>query len=262
MILNEEDCLQVTWSYTYTRPGYAQKRHQYVPKDWWTEDIAELDIDLFRCIVTTVRSTNMLPPQLIGEALHVYACHWLPEITKNKLPHTAAESSASQAEETVRRKRRVVETIVSMIPSDRGSVSVGFLLRLLSIANIIQVSLVAKTELIKQCSLQFEEATLDDLLLLPSRSLDDLHFYDIDLVGVILESFLMQQRRQSAGEHNHSVRSIRKVGELIDTYLQVVARDVNMPVQKMVSLAEALPASARPEHNDLYKAINIYLKVR
>ncbi|KAM7501082.1 hypothetical protein LguiA_025496 [Lonicera macranthoides] len=251
---------KVTWSYTYTRPGYTQKRHQYVPKDWWTEDIAELDIDLFRCIVTTVRSTNMLPPQLIGEALHVYACHWLPEITKNKPPHTAAESSASQAEETVSRKRRVVETIVSMIPSDRGSVSVGFLLRLLSIANIVRVSPVAKTELIKRCSLQFEEATLDDLLLLPSRSLDDLHFYDIDLVVVILESFLMQQRRQSAGEHNQSVRSIRKVGELIDSYLQVVARDVNMPVQKMVSLAEALPASARPEHNDLYKAINIYLK--
>ncbi|KAK1393216.1 Ribosome biogenesis BMS1 [Heracleum sosnowskyi] len=37
---------KVTWPYTYTRPGYSGKRHQSVPKDWWTEDISEVDIDL------------------------------------------------------------------------------------------------------------------------------------------------------------------------------------------------------------------------
>ncbi|KAK1355839.1 hypothetical protein POM88_049095 [Heracleum sosnowskyi] len=29
---------KVTWPYTYTRPGYSGKRHQSVPKDWWTEE--------------------------------------------------------------------------------------------------------------------------------------------------------------------------------------------------------------------------------
>ncbi|KAK1380978.1 hypothetical protein POM88_027722 [Heracleum sosnowskyi] len=37
---------KVTWPYTYTRLGYSGKRHQSVPKDWWTEDISEVDIDL------------------------------------------------------------------------------------------------------------------------------------------------------------------------------------------------------------------------
>ncbi|KAK3007147.1 hypothetical protein RJ639_017227 [Escallonia herrerae] len=246
---------KVIWSYTYTRPGYVHKRHQSVPRDWWTEDIADLDIDLFRCIVTTVRSTNILPPQLIGEALHVYAYRWLPDITKGRPP----ESSAAQTEESMDNKRRVLETIVNMIPADPGSVSVAFLLRLLSLANLLGVSPVTKTELINRTSLKLEEMTLADLLL-PSHTSNDGYIYDSDLVGAILESFMMQWRRRPAGEHNESLRLIRKVGRLIDSYIQVVAKDVNMPVQKVVSLAEALPAVARIKHDDLYKAINIYLK--
>ncbi|CAK9177161.1 unnamed protein product [Ilex paraguariensis] len=246
---------QVSWSYTYTRRGYDKKRHPSVPKDWWTEDVSGLNIDLFRCIVTAVRSTNMLPPQLIGEALHVYACRWLPDTTKIKPP----ENSASHIEESTEEKRKDLETIVSMIPADQGSVSIGFLLRLLSIANLLGVSPVTKTELIRRSGLQFEDATLNDLLI-PSHNAQDPHFYDIDLVGAVLESFLMQWRRQSNGEQSQSVRSIKLVGKLIDSYLQVVAKDVNMAVHKVVSLAETLPEIARTEHDDLYKAINVYLK--
>lgn len=261
MILKVElyEFMQVSWSYTYTRPGYIKKQHQSVPKDWWTEDVSDLDIDLFRCIITAVRSTYIPPPQLIGEALHVYACRWLPDTTKSRPLH----SSGSQTEESREKSRRILESIVSMIPSDRGSVSIGFLLKLLSIANHLGASPVTKTELIRKAGLQFEEATLNDLLF-PSQPPTDQHFYDIDLVAAVLESYLVLWRRQSPlpTENSHMVRSIRKIGKLIDSYLQVVARDVNMQISKLVSLAEALPDVAREDHDGLYKAINIYLKVR
>ena len=112
-----------------------------MPKDWWTEDVSDLDIDLFRCIIMAIRSTYVLPPQLIGEALHVYACRWLPGLTKIK----SSGSSASQTEESKEKNRKILETIVSMIPADRGSVSVGFLFRLLSIS-ISSVSLYYGTQ--------------------------------------------------------------------------------------------------------------------
>ncbi|XP_050371598.1 BTB/POZ domain-containing protein At5g47800 isoform X2 [Argentina anserina] len=251
---------KVTWSYTYTRPGYNKKHHQSVPKDWWTEDISDLDIDLFRCIVTAVGSTYMLPPQLIGEALHVYACRWLPDTTNITLP--LDQSSNSNQDETLMEKnRRIVDNIASMIPGDKGSVSVGFLLRLLTIANYLGgVSPVTKTELLRRSSLQLDEATVNDLLF-PSNSPE---YYDIDLVLALLQSFLMIWRRQSpsaaAENSHHFFRTMRKVGKIIDSYLQVVARDANMPVSKMVTLAEALPDIAREDHDDIYKAINIYLK--
>lgn len=249
--------MQVTWSYTYTRPGYTKKHQHSVPKDWWTEDISDLDIDLFRCIILAIRSTYILPPQLIGEALHVYACRHLPDTTKAR----TQESSVSHTEELVERNRRILETIVSLIPGDKGSVSVGFLLRLFSTGNFLGVSPVTKAELLRRSSMQLEEATVNDLLF-PSYSSSDQHFYDIDLVLAVLESYLLIWRRQSpvVTDNSQFFRSIRKIGKLIDSYLQVVAKDANMPVLKFVSLAETLPDIAREDHDDLYKAINIYLK--
>lgn len=254
--------MQVTWSYTYTRPGYSKKHHHSVPKDWWTEDISDLDIDLFRCIITAVRSTYMLPPQLIGEALHVYACRWLPDTTNIRVP--PPDQSSDDETLLMEKNRRIVDTIASMIPGDKGSVSVGFLLRLLIIANYIGgVSPATKTELLRRSSLQLEDASVNDLLF-PSHSSTDPEFYDIDLVLALLQSFLVLWRRsQSPAENSHYFfRTMRKVGKLIDSYLQVVARDANMPVSKVASLAEALPDIAREDHDDIYKAINIYLKVR
>ncbi|XP_019420040.1 PREDICTED: BTB/POZ domain-containing protein At5g47800-like isoform X2 [Lupinus angustifolius] len=243
---------QVRWSYTYTRPGYTQKKHHSVPKDWWTEDVCDLNIDLFRCIIMAIRSTYVLPPQLIGEALHVYAYKMLPGVTKLK---SSGTSASSQTEES-KKDRKILETIVSMIPADRGSVSVGFLLRLLSISGHVSVSPLTKTELIKRASIQFDEATMKDLLY-------DQNVYDIELVLAVSESFLKLWKRMFSGavDNRNFLRSIRNVGKLIDSYLQVVARDDNLPVSKFVALAETVPTIGRLEHDDLYQAINFYLKV-
>ncbi|KAG7012675.1 BTB/POZ domain-containing protein, partial [Cucurbita argyrosperma subsp. argyrosperma] len=189
-------------------------------KYWWTEDIADLDIDLFRCIIVAISSTCMLPPPLIGEALHVYACRWLPDIS-------AQENSA--------KNRQILETLISLIPPDQESISVSFSLRLLSLANLLGASSATKTEVIRRCSALLEEATVSDLLFAShSASNDDggdEHCHDVDLVVAVLESFLMAWRRQSpaADENAQLLISIRKVGKLIDSYLQVVARDRNMP---------------------------------
>lgn len=252
--------VQVKWSFTYTRPGYTKKQHHSVPKDWWTEDVSDLDIDLFRCIIMAVRSTYVLPPQLIGEALHVYSCRWLPGITKLK----SSGTSASQTDESKLKNRKILETIVSMIPADRGSVSVGFLFRLLSISIHLGASSVIKTELIRRASLQFEEATVSDLLYPSTKSSSEKNYYDIELVLAVLETFLKLWKRMSpnAVDNSYFLRSIRNVGKLVDSYLQVVARDDNMQVSKFVSLAETVPSIARVDHNDLYQAIDIYLKVK
>lgn len=243
---------KVTWSFTYTRLGYERKGHHHsVPRDWWTEDVSDLDLGLFRCIIAAVRSANILPPQLIGEALHVYACRWLPDITKT------SESSETSGAQSAQGNQQILETVVGLIPVDEGSVSIRFLLKLLSLANLLGVSPVIKAELIRRSGLQLEEAKPNDLLV-PSDNSDDHYSYDIDLVGALLESFLRLWKRRS--RERQSIKSIINVGKLIDSYLQVVARDVNMPVQKVVSLAEAVPEIARPQHDQLYKAINIYLK--
>ncbi|XP_042061319.1 BTB/POZ domain-containing protein At5g47800-like [Salvia splendens] len=237
---------KVKWSYTYTRPGYVRKRRDSVPKDWWTEDLSCLGMDMWSSTVTTISSTNMLQPQLIGEALHVYAQCWLLD---------SSEGSC----DSPNRKRRILETIVRLIPAEKGSVSIRFLLRLLSSANSLGASSVSKAELLKLSGLQLDEATLPDLLL-PAQSPNAATSHDIDLVKMVARSFLRQWKRRNTAGESQSLRAMHKVGNLIDSYLQVVAKDARMPAQKMVSLIESIPATARPQHDHLYKAINIYLK--
>ncbi|XP_019097522.1 PREDICTED: BTB/POZ domain-containing protein At5g47800-like [Camelina sativa] len=218
------------------------------------------DLDLFRCVITAARSTFTLPPQLIGEALHVYTCRWLPYL-KSK---SHSGFSVKENEAALERHRHVVNTVVNMIPADKGSVSEGFLLRLVSIASYVGASLTTKTELIRKAGLQLDEATPDDLLL-RSHSSSHHRRYDTDLVATVLESLLMLWRRQSSAHlssnNSQLLHSIRKVAKLIDSYLQTVAQDVHMSVSKFVFLAEAVPYIPRESHDRLYKAINIYLKI-
>jgi len=48
---------------------------------------------------------------------------------------------------------------------------------------------------------------------------------------------------------------------LVDGFLIEVAKDPNMPLDKLLAIAEAVPDSARPEHDGLYKVVDTYLKV-
>ena len=234
-----------------------------MPKDWWTEDISELDIEVFRSVVSTVRAARMLPPPLIGEALHVYACKHLPDplyagsgAGANGL---AQSSSTAATEETIAKQRRVLETIVTMIPGDAGSVTGRFLLRLLRVANYVGASSSTRAQLIRQAGSQLDEAKAVDLLIpLPS----DPQAYDVGAAEAVLEHFLAQFQRPAAPDERRRMSvAMEKVVRIFDEYLQTIALDREFPLGKFVDLAESLPDIARNDHDGLYHAIDTYLKV-
>ena len=51
------------------------------------------------------------------------------------------------------------------------------------------------------------------------------------------------------------------VGGLVDAYLAEIASDPNLPLASFTELSGLIPGSARPVHDGLYRAIDIYLKV-
>lgn len=246
--------LQVTWSYTYTRPGYKKQLHG-VPKDWWTEDVSDLDLDLFRSIISTVRSTKKLPSALVGEALHVYACRHIPSPLDFQ-----AQSSVARTDETPSKHRRVLEAIVSMIPTETASVSGSFLLRLLKLTIYVGASPSTKAELVRRSGRQLDEVTASDLLL-PAGTNAQSH--DTGMVKAILESFLLQLRRPMPREETERMTvSMTKVGRTYDSYLRIIASDGGLPASEFIKLAESLPHVLREQHDGLYEAIDTYLKVR
>ncbi|KAE8786205.1 transposon protein Mutator sub-class [Hordeum vulgare] len=88
----------------------------------------------------------------------------------------------------------VVESLISIIPLQRDSVSCGFLLRLLRLAIMLKTAPALVTELEKRVRMQLEQAALPDLLI-PSVGRADTA-YDVDLVQRLVEHFLVQEQTE------------------------------------------------------------------
>ncbi|CAI0440191.1 unnamed protein product [Linum tenue] len=260
----------IRWAYTgkvppkvsspkWTDSSSSPSRNQQpVPPDWWFEDVSILRTDHFVRVITAIKVKGMRF-ELIGAAIMHYATKWLPGMIKDG---GGIHESKDQ--------RMIVESLISIIPPQKDSVSCSFLLKLLRMANMLRVAPALVTELEKRVGMQFEQATLADLLI-PSYNNNN-NVRGVDLVQRLLEHFLVQEQtaessspsRQSfsekrGGGNNHPSAKMR-VARLVDSYLTEVARDRNLSLTKFQVLAEALPESARTCDDGLYRAIDSYLK--
>ncbi|CAK8569948.1 unnamed protein product [Lathyrus sativus] len=264
------DPVNITWSYTYNRKlaqvdkivedkVTAKEKFESVPKDWWVEDICELDIDLYKRVMITVKSKGRMDGVVIGEALKTYAVRWLPD---------SVDALVSDAH--ARRNKSLVETIVCLLPRDNGvGCSCSFLLKLLKVAILVEADESSREELMNSISLKLHEASVKDILI-PARS-PQITTYDIDLVQDLLNRYMTNEKKNRGvdiidkndkvfGESILGNRSILNVGKLVDGYLGEIAHDLNLSLSSFVDLSQSIPEFARPNHDGLYRAIDIYLK--
>ncbi|MBA0718068.1 hypothetical protein Golax_005835 [Gossypium laxum] len=203
-------------------------------------------------------SCNGVESQQHQQTIKVYASRWLPNISRkvktNREATTASTSDSDSAGEVTSKHKLVLESLVSLLPSEKGAVSCSFLLKLLKVANILNASSSSKMELARRVALQLEEAR-DKVL---QRALLDLGIErrrrSRSAENVDLE--FQEARRSSSASHSSKL----KVGRIVDGYLQEIAKDVNLPLSKFIAIAETIPNFSRPDHDDLYRAIDIYLK--
>ncbi|KAK2662907.1 hypothetical protein Ddye_001481 [Dipteronia dyeriana] len=276
----------------------SPNRNHQVPPDWWFEDVSILRIDHFVRVITAIKVKGMRF-ELIGAAIMHYAAKWLPGLIREGCGPTDEISSSSGGSNsnssssswkgglhmivagtkddptTVQSKdqRMIIESLISIIPPQKDSVSCSFLLRLLRMANMLKVAPALVTELEKRVGMQFEQATLADLLIPTYNKGETL--YDVDLVQRLLEHFLVQEQTESSSpsrqsfsdkhmydgtQRGNGTSAKMRVARLVDSYLTEVARDRNLSLTKFQVLAEALPESARSCDDGLYRAIDSYLK--
>lgn len=264
------DPANITWSYTYNRKlseldkivedkMTPQEKIEPVPKDWWVEDICELDIDLYKRVMITVKSKGRMDGVVIGEALKMYAVRWLPDSV-----------DALVSDVHARRNKSLVETIVCLLPCDNGmSCSCSFLLKLLKVAILVEADESSREQLIKGIGLKLHEASVKDLLI-PARFSQSTK-YDVDLVQDLLNIYMtnikgsydveVEEKKDKANDESVlGQRSLLKVGKLIDGYLGEIAHDPNVSLSSFVDLSQSIPEFTRPNHDGLYRAIDIYLK--
>ncbi|KAM3286119.1 BTB/POZ domain-containing protein NPY5-like [Capsicum chacoense] len=263
------DTSKVDWSYTYNRKKLPSengsdslwngvKKQQYVPRDWWVEDLSELHIDLYKRVITTIKTKGRMSPEVIGEALRAYACRRLPGFSKGTI----------QGSDPVK-YQYLVDVITSLLPTEKHSVSCSFLVRLLQTSISLECGETVRSELKRRIGQQLDEASVADLLL--RAPANESTIYDIDIVHELVRQFMMQKRSGQSDfpEDNDfqemypafaSDASKVKVARVIDGYLAEVSRDPNLPLVKFVNLAEMVSGFPRPSHDGIYRAIDMYLK--
>ncbi|KAI4298548.1 hypothetical protein L6164_032095 [Bauhinia variegata] len=260
---------KVDWSYTYNRKKLPEEngddpnpngvRTRRVPKDWWVEDLCELEVDLYKSVITNIKTKAILSNEVIGEALKAYAYKRLPGFSKG----------INQCED-MSKYRLIVETIVCLLPTEKGSVSSSFLLKLLKAANFVESGDMTKQELVRRIGQQLEAASVTDLLIRASDQ--EPTIYDVSIVQRIVEEFLTQDHNaEIESDEGGGPEEIRRPGilsdasklmvaKLVDGYLAEIAKDQSLPASKFVDLAELVSGISRPSHDGLYRAIDMYLK--
>lgn len=260
------DTSKVEWSYTYNRKKLPSENGQdqhyngvrkqvMVPNDWWVEDLSDLDIDLFKLVLITIKTKGKVSNDVIGEALKAYALRRLPGFSKGMIQ--GGDMMKNQS---------LVETLVQLMPDEKGSVSCSFLLRLLRASICLGCGEMVRTELLRRIGLQLDEASVPDLLIRAPPG--ETTVYDVDLVHTLVKEFVMQDNGVHAEIEFQEIKktgaisdaSKGTVAKLVDSYLAEVSRDPNLPLSKFSSIAELVSGFPRPSHDGIYRAIDMYLK--
>ncbi|AEE78612.2 Phototropic-responsive NPH3 family protein [Arabidopsis thaliana] len=210
--------------------------------DWWADDLAVLKIDMFRRVLVAMIARGFKRYSL-GPVLKLYA-----EKALRGLDIFGKEAKKMEAEQE-HEKRLILETIVSLLPRERNSVSVSFLSILLRAAIYLETTVACRLDLEKRMGLQLRQAVIDDLLI-PYYSFNgDNTMLDVDTVQRILMNYLEFE------VEGNSADFASDIGELMETYLAEIASDRNINFAKFIGFAECIPKQSR-----MYRAIDIFLK--
>ncbi|PIA33187.1 hypothetical protein AQUCO_04200147v1 [Aquilegia coerulea] len=264
------DTSKVEWSYTYNRKKLPSenktdpqwngvRKQQIVPKDWWVEDLCELEIDFYKRVIMSIKTKGRVSGDIVGEALKAYALRRIPGFSRGVIQSC-----------DVAKCRSLVESMIWLLPIEKGSISCSFLLKLLKAAMLLDSGEMGRRELVKRIGRELDEASVTDLLI-PAPAGETM-MYDVDVVLSIVEEFVMQEQNLEIEppptEEMQEITSIGfisdtsklTVAKLVDGYLAEIARDPNLPLSKFIDLAEMVSGFSRPVHDGLYRAIDMFLK--
>ncbi|XP_021300961.1 BTB/POZ domain-containing protein DOT3 [Herrania umbratica] len=244
---------------------------------WWFSDVATLRIDHFMRIMTAIRAKGT-KAEIIGKCIMNYADNWLPDMDeeleglrgygfgKSEVQFSILRRKEEEGAGQNKEQKTIIESLVSILPSQHGAVSCKFLLQMLKTAMVYSASPALISDLEKRVGMMLEDASVNDLLIpnyknedqgIMVNSPEQRTMHNIEVVQRILDYFLMHEQQQQQQQPKIGKTNVSK---LLDNYLAEIARDPYLSITKFQVLAESLPENARSCDDGLYRAIDIYLK--
>ncbi|XP_047330451.1 root phototropism protein 2 [Impatiens glandulifera] len=231
------------------------------PPNWWTEELSILDVVFFEKIIIAVKSRGA-KSITISSAIITYAERSLRDLVRDH-SSTGKKSIESVDSELRIRQREVLESIVTLLPTEKTSLPINFLCCLLRTAIYLRAATGCRNELEKRIAALLEHVTVDDLLVL-SFTYDGERMLELDSVRRTISGFVEKDKSVAVfnGGDFRDVCStaMQRVAKTVDSYLGEIAAYEELSISKFNGIANLVPKGARKVDDDLYRAVDIFLK--
>ncbi|KAK4760473.1 hypothetical protein SAY87_005366 [Trapa incisa] len=232
------------------------------PTSWWMEELTLLGVASFGRIVRAMRARGAKAAALAG-AIMKYTERNLRDLVRDHSGNGTRSSSPPTDPNLISRQCELLQSIVALLPSEKAAFPINFLCCLLRCAIYLKSSIGCKKELEKRIIALLEHMTVDDLLVL-SFTYDGEKLFDLESVRRILSGFV--EKEKSLAVFNASdltevcSSTMQRVAKVVDVYLGEIAIYVDLSISKFNGIANIVPKGARKMDDDLYRAVDIYLK--
>lgn len=224
------------------------------PPNWWTEELTILNISFFGRIISAMKSRGAKNLTL-ATAIVAYA--------ERSLLQLSARSSDSSESNATSHQSDLLDSIVALMPAEKTIFPINFLCCLLRTAIHLGAANKTKNELERRISVILEYVTMDDLLVL-SFSYNGTKLFDLESVRRIVLGFVEKEKSVAvfnAGDFREVCSTaMQRVAKTVDAYLGEIATYEELSISKFNGIANLVPKGARKVDDDLYRAIDIYLK--
>ncbi|KAF5446559.1 hypothetical protein F2P56_032176 [Juglans regia] len=250
-------CVDVISSKAYNEANFPSRS----PPNWWTEELSILDVDSFGKVITAMKQRGAKALTL-ASALITYTERSLRDLVRDQSGNGTKSSDPASDSGLRIQQRELLESIVSLLPSEKACLPINFLCCLLRSAIFLKAS--GKSELEKRISVILEHVTVDDLLVL-SFTYDGERLFDLESVRRIISGFVEKEKSMAVfsaaglGETSCSA-AMQRVAKTVDAYLGEIATFGELSISKFNGIANIVPKAARKVDDDLYRAVDIYLK--
>ncbi|XP_052188028.1 root phototropism protein 2-like isoform X2 [Diospyros lotus] len=231
------------------------------PPNWWTEELTILHIAFFEKIIAAMKSRGA-KALTMASAIVTYSESSLRDLVRD---HSGIGKKSSDSGDSDARivQIQLLESIVSLLPADKAAFPINFLCCLLRSAIFLRASSSCKNELEKRILVILEHVTVDDLLVL-SFTYDGERLFDLESVRRIISGFVEKEKSvavfNGGGFGDVCSPAMRRVAKTVDAYLGEIATYSELSISRFNGMANLVPKAARKVEDDLYRAIDIYLK--
>ncbi|XP_044484200.1 root phototropism protein 2 [Mangifera indica] len=228
------------------------------PPNWWTEELSILDIETFGRILTAMKRLSAKALTL-SSAIITFTERSLRDLVRD---HSGKLLDSVDSQLRIQ-QRDLLQSIVSLMPSEKAAFPINFLCCLLRSAIFLRASNSCMNELEKRISSILEHVTVADLLVL-SFTYDGEGLFDLESVRRIISGFVEKEKSTAVfggGDTRDAYSTaMHRVAKTVDAYLGEIATCSELSISKFNGIANLVPKGSRKVEDDLYRAIDIYLK--